>query len=415
MNDCNKYIASIFDSLIGRFRNNSFDVEKYSIEEVEKINKIFKKLDCIRDCGDDERKELYFSIPKGDIDDYIKYFGIEKDNMDFYTDFDTYDEFVKDYNDRYSKDIYWYKLVSTKYQGFRTISINSKVIVQTNIDETDGFKNLRIQELLDIILVKVDECIEMLKNNTYNDYVSNNISPLKRVGMIKRSDYWDYYSEYRTNFWDNFTKDEIDYFIDDVSKECNDRIGEMTSGKYYECCYLCYKEVLNKESLEKIKGLSSKEVYLKYADGRDEGLRDIDIDSSVEFDKWFNDIERFGGHPWEIIRGNSFNRINLQVCYDNGYYLALDGSVSDRTELVLKMYLILRKNNIPVKLYYKDELKKYVLEEDYIGIVPEGVMPIKCGSYFPNYKLISFINLSDEDDKIIDKVIWQDIEKVYLK
>lgn len=410
MDNCNKYIASIFDSLIGRFSDNSFEVEKYSIEEIGKINKIFEKLDYIKECGDDERKELYFSIPKGNIDDYIKYFGIEKDNVDFYTDFYAYDEFEKDYNDRYSKDIYWYKLVSTKYQGFRCISINSKVIVQINIDETDGFKNLRIQELLDIILVKVDECIEMLKNNTYNDYVMNNISPLKRIGVIKRSDYWDFYPEEREYFKDNISDDDINYFINDVANGCNDKLIEMSANKYYECCYLAYKAV----SYD-VDGLSFKDAYLKYADGRDEGLRDINPDSSSDFDTWFNDREHFGGHPWEIIRGHSFNRINLQVFYDEGYYLALDGSVSGGTIDILKIYLTLRRNNIPVKLFYKDELKKYVYEEDYIGIVPEDVWPIKCNSYFPDEKLISFINLKGEDDKIIDKVIWQEIDKVYLK
>lgn len=410
MDNCNKYIASIFDSLIGRFSDNFFEVEKYSVEEIEKINKIFEKLDYVKECGDDERKELYFSIPKGNIDDYIKYFGIEKDNVDFYTDFDTYDEFEKNYNDRYSKDIYWYKLVSTKYQGFRCISINSKVIVQTNIDETDGFKNLRIQELLDIILVKVDECIEMLKNNTYNEYVMNNISPLKRVGVIRRSDYWDFYPEEREYFKDNISDDDINYFINDVANGSNDKLIEMSANKYYECCYLAYKAV----SYD-VDGLSFKDAYLKYADGRDEGLRDINPDSSSDFDTWFNDREHFGGHPWEIIRGHSFNRINLQVFYDEGYYLALDGSVSGGTIDILKIYLTLRRNNIPVKLYYKDELKKYVYEEDYIGIVPECVWPIKCNSYFPGEKLISFINLKGEDDIIIDKVIWQEIDKVYLK
>ena len=72
---------------------------------------------------------------------------------------------------------------------------------------------------------------------------------------------------------------------------------------------------------------NDKELYLKYADGRDEGLSEIDENSSVEFNKWYNDDNRFGGHPWEIIRGHSFARVNLQVCRDNkGYYLSIDGS-----------------------------------------------------------------------------------------
>lgn len=406
-----KLIAPIFDNLIRRFRCRAFDIGKYDIKVIQRINKLYERLDLIKSCGDDEKKILYFSISRGEFQDYWDYLGVEEDD-DY-----AYEDYKREWNETYKRDVCWYRLVATKYEDFRVVSINREVVVQANIsDEISNFECVDLHVFLDLIIVKVDECISMLEKDIYNDFVDSNISLLKRVGMIKRSDYWDCYPEYRINFWGNFTKDEIEYFINDISKDNDDIIKEMTANKYYECCYLCYKEALTEEALDKIRGLLPKEVYLKYADGRDEGLRDINPNSSKEFDNWYNDKSRFGGHPWEIIRGHSFNRINLCVGYDGeGYYLSLDGSVADRTELVLKMYLSLRKNNIPVKLYYKDELRKYVLEEDYIGIVPEGVMPIKCDSYFPKEKLISYINLSDEDEMIIDKVKWQEIDKAYLK
>lgn len=182
----------------------------------------------------------------------------------------------------------------------------------------------------------------------------------------------------------------------------------MTSGKYFECVRLAYQsnnyDILN---------LSDKELYLKYAEGRDEGLSEIDSDSSEKFDEWYNDKNRFGGHSWEIIRGHSFSRVNLCVSYDNnGYYLSLDGSIVLRKVEIVKIYLALKKNNMPVQIYDVSSIKNAFSGDSYIGIVPREIIPIRCGSYFKNYKPLEFTHIKDE--KILDYIIWQDIDKVYL-
>lgn len=275
--------------------------------------------------------------------------------------------------------------------------------------ENNYFENSDLEQLLDFLIYKVKEIIEMLENNTYNDYISNNLSHKNRFGVIKRSDYWNLYPNTKKALLSDISQEEIDGFIKNASDNVNERIKDMTSGKYFECVRLAYTN-----NNYEINGLSDKELYLKYADGRDEGLTEINPCSSEEFDKWYNDKNRFGGHPWEIMRGHSFYRVNLYIAHDeNGYYLSLDGSRILRKIEIAKIFLILNQNNIPIEVHNVEVIKQALTGNDYIGIVPHDIMPIECSSYFKDFKPSEFINNIEE--KKLDYIIWQEVEKAYLK
>ena len=52
---------------------------------------------------------------------------------------------------------------------------------------------------------------------------------------------------------------------------------------------------------------------------------------------------------------------------------------------------------------------------DRIGIVPAGVIPHYCESYFPGETLLDFMNLDKEDEeKILEYIVWQDIPEQNL-
>ena len=213
-------------------------------------------------------------------------------------------------------------------------------------DKYNFFENRTLQELLDFIIYKVSECIKMLENNTYNDYIAKNLSYKNRFELIKRNDYWNLYPDVKNKLLKEISKEEINDFIINASEKIHDRIENMTSGKYFAAVRLAYKS-----NNYEIGDLSDKELYLKYADGRDEGLSKLAPNSSIEFDNWYNDNNRFGGHPWEIIRGHSFGRVNLHISHDDkGYYLSLDGSKILRKKEIVKIYLVLKENNIPVNI-----------------------------------------------------------------
>lgn len=376
--------AQKLDSLLRILEIKGLNSESIDDLSKEKLNKLYELLDRIKPLKEDDYKVLYFSVKKGKNGDYDDY---------------------KDYDD----DIYWYKMVTTKYNEYYMISINSQCVLYTNINDKGFFENSQLKELLEFLIKKVKECIKRLEDGTYNENINDNYSYENKFGVIKRKDYWKTYPEIKEYLLEEITNEEIDYFLKNATSNEKKRINDMTSGKYFEYVYLIYKS-LNYE----IGNLSNKELYLKYADGRDMGLSEIDESSSVEFEKWLNDNTKFGGHPYEIIPGHSFSRINLFIRKDElGYYLSINGRNLIRKIEIVKIFNILHKNNIPLNIYDVDVIKESLKGNDYIGIVPSSILPIYCEEYFKKYKPLEFIHMKDK--KMLKHIKWEDLEVIELK
>lgn len=401
-----KFAAPEIDKLLRIFDIKTFNPKSYDNKVKIKLNELYELLDKIKPLdGTDDLKILYFSVNRGTIKEYGDYLELKE-----YGEVSSYEEFEKNFQEDYPDDVYWYRMVTSKYENYRTISINYKTIVYANMDsETDCFENRQLQELLDFIIYKVSNCLKMLENNTYNEYIRKNLSYKNKFGVIKRSDYWKLYPNIKEELLQEISLKEINDIIESTPLESDNRIKKMTSSKYFECVRLAYLS-----NNYDIKDLSDKELYLKYADGRDEGLSKIELNSSLEFDNWYNDENKFGGHPWEIMPGHSFSRVNLYISHDDkGYYLSLDGRRILRKIEIAKIYLALKKNNIPIKIHNVDILKNALSGNDYIGIVPREIFPISCEGYFKDYKPLEFTHV--EDLKILDYITWEEIEKLYLK
>lgn len=401
-----KFTAPELDNLLRIFDIKSFNPQHYDNKVKNKLNKLYDLLDKIKPLeGGDDLKIIYFNVNRGNIENYGNYEELKK-----YNEVSDYKEFEKNFKEDYPDDIYWYRLVTNKYKNYRTISINYKNIIYADMNnENSCFERKDLQELLDFIIYKVSKCIELLENNSYNDYISNNLSYKNRFGVIKRSDYWNLYPDTKKELLKYISQEEINNFVNFTNEEVEDRIKNMTSGKYFECVRLAYQN--NNYDID---NLTDKELYLKYADGRDEGLSKINPESNIEFDNWYNDKNRFGGHPWEIMRGHSFYRVNLSISHDDkGYYLSLNGNTILRKIEIAKIYLALKENNIPVKIHNVDAIKEALVGNDYIGIVPREILPIQCGSYFVNYNPLEFIHI--EDEKILAHIIWQEVEELHPK
>lgn len=159
-----------------------------------------------------------------------------------------------------------------------------------------------------------------------------------------------------------------------------------------------------------------KEQYYLHADGRDEGLRDIDADDPNAFHEWLHDRTRHGGHPWEVCRGGNSTHISLRPVDDeNGYFLYLDGDAWNRTVETVKFYLALTRSGIPVFLLEASTLADRMAEKEKIGIVPEGVLPAYCESWFPDEHIIDYMNLPYEDrEKFLPFCTWYEEDPIVL-
>ena len=75
----------------------------------------------------------------------------------------------------------------------------------------------------------------------------------------------------------------------------------------------------------------------------------------------------------------------------------------------------MKDEGLPVFIMDANELTARLKGEERIGIVPDGVIPKYCSSWFPGEKIISFMNLDSEDkEKILPFITWQPIEHFRL-
>jgi hypothetical protein len=188
-------------------------------------------------------------------------------------------------------------------------------------------------------------------------------------------------------------------------------IENMTSGLFFRCCQMGYAA----NHYEGGGTLSPKELYQKHADGRDEGLMDIDEDSPEAFRNWYEHRER-GGHPWEVCRGGNSTRVSLYVCKaDRGFYFAVAGSSWGRSNETINFYLALHRAGMPVIIDEGNRLADRITGKDIIGIVPQGVFPRYCSHYFPGEQILDFMNLPEEKhDEFAAKCVWRDEPEISI-
>lgn len=290
------------------------------------------------------------------------------------------------------------------------------VIVQDKRREPAGFPN-EIPEFVQWLIEGVKECIEMLKSGTYNDFIKENLPPEHRIGKILRKHYWDVWPEARKEFFEDISAEDVAEFIRKASAQgegsetIKERLPSMTANDFFRFCAMGYAE-------NKYNGCDKtpKEQYYLHADGRDEGLKDLDPDDPEAFHAWLHDYSHGGGHPWEVCRGGNSTHVSLRPMDDkDGYFLYLDGDAWNRTIETVKFYLALTRAGIPVYLIEAHTLADRLAEKEWIGIVPDGVMPAYCESWFPNEHIIDYMNLPyDDREKFLPFCVWYDEEPIML-
>ncbi|MCX5727743.1 MAG: hypothetical protein NTZ28_02695 [Nitrospirae bacterium] len=154
-------------------------------------------------------------------------------------------------------------------------------------------------------------------------------------------------------------------------------VETMTAGRFFEYCRIAYIAARRKE--DKVDtSLTGRELYARHADGRHEGLLDIDPDSPHEFADWIDGKHpkrTMGGHPWEIKRGGNTTHIDLAVMrplpgVKQGFKVELRGESIGRMVETVRMFLALQAAGLPISIAHPEGVRKRLLAQDTIGIVP---------------------------------------------
>ncbi len=198
----------------------------------------------------------------------------------------------------------------------------------------------------------------------------------------------------------------------------NTELPTMTAADYFSYCKIAY--LAGKRKGEAVdESLSGREMYKRYADGRDEGLLDIDETSEQEFADWIDGTHpkrRGGGHPWEIKRGGNTTHINLSVgrpsyYQKEGFKFELHGEAIGRMVETMKMLLAIHKASLPISIYDPEGIRKRLLGQDNIGIVPHYSTLHRANQHFKKeedvYDVLYYDELGRFKRRITPFIRWE--------
>jgi hypothetical protein len=176
------------------------------------------------------------------------------------------------------------------------------------------------------------------------------------------------------------------------SREENSTVETMNAGDFFRYCRIAYLAGRRPDDAVDER-LTGRELYRRYADGRHEGLLDIDEDAPEEFAAWIDGThpkKTVGGHPWEIKRGGNTTHIDLCVLRPRykkeGYQLMLQAPALTRLAEAVRMVLAIHDEGLPITIEDAGGIRKRLLGQDNIGIIPKYGFLHRSNQQFDKYR-----------------------------
>ncbi|WP_319756901.1 hypothetical protein [uncultured Sphaerochaeta sp.] len=202
-------------------------------------------------------------------------------------------------------------------------------------------------------------------------------------------------------------------------KQADAEVKTFTANEYFAYCKIAYLAAKRDDEVIDA-SLSGRELYRQFADGRDEGLLKIDGDSPEEFADWIDNkhpLRSMGGHPWEIKRGGNTTHISLAVYRpmyrEEGYVIQLSGESLGRMEETLRMLLAIHEAGLPITITNPESVRKRLLAQDNIGIIPEYVWFHRANQRFRKdedvFEVMHYKELGRYKRRVTPFITWQPI------
>jgi hypothetical protein len=198
----------------------------------------------------------------------------------------------------------------------------------------------------------------------------------------------------------------------------NTEVSSMTAADYFRYCRIAY--IAGKRKEETVdESLSGREMYGRYADGRHEGLLDIDPASEQEFADWIDGRHPKrgqGGHPWEIKRGGNTTHIDLTVSRPSlyrreGFKVELRGESIGRMVETMRMFLAIHEDKLPISIANPEGARKRLMAQDNIGIIPSYASLHRANQHFGQYEdvfdVMYYDDLGRSKRRITPFVTWE--------
>lgn len=434
--------AQIVDHYINILKGHDLSTMTLDEKSKERLIELFDVASVIAPMGDDDKKLFWIKVPRGPFREYVKR------NFDYDDDFSDEEKreyFKEDYPEKYK----WYELCLVRHNSvindgeFYGLFMADEYIMSINDPNESGWP-LDVSGFLEGLIEASKKVIELLEVGKYNNMIKRDLPFRCKYGRILRKDYYDIYPEIREEYKSGIGENELKDFLDYVSKNDAEKeppflLYKMTARMYYEACGIAYDATGyesrshwrfndSDEEHERYGGVTPKEKYYMYADGRDDGLMNVPMDDPEEFDLWLDEKGKYyefnGHHPFEIRTAGSIRySVHLFPYHKSGdtagYYFCLSGDSYHSSFETIKMFNALVRAKLPVLFYNAKAVADRFMEKDDIGILPETIPSFyaRYGNSHIGSDVMDFVNLSDgeKEQEVIAKVKWMDEPEVTLK
>lgn len=403
--------------------NTNRETDMFDQSIYRKLTKIYSVFSCVQPVGDDELRETWLEIGRGPIEAFGNFEEFQESG-----EVETMDDFEQLWKDYYPDETKWYKFQTAKYEDNLYFYFGGKLLWTVNEnkfreeDAKTGWNLEYYERFAGWLLERLTDETNKLKKDAdaYNLYIQQNLSWSKRLGKIRRRDFWEIMGTETIRPDLKLGPELIKKLKKAVTRTKENQfplLKEMTANLYFRICEIGYDA--NNYFKNSTETLSPRDKYLSFADGRDAGLRDINGDSPEAFNEWYNSGIRMGAHPWEICRGGNSTHISLYVIKKDGKWIFdLAGSSIVRVEETVRMAIAFWENQIPFELRDADEIVRMVTGEDFIGIVPDTIFPRYCHSLFPEKdRIMDFMNLGSDKEivpVVVEKAQWYPLERIEI-
>ena len=406
--------APQIDSFMFHYHREEYSLDKKSTKL---LDRLYALLSETEPCGGDERRSVWIRAARGTLDDYGDYDMLLEDG-----EVTSREQFEENWRLDYPDEYYYYELTTIQYMEWRTVTLNGEPVIRINPDK-NGWEH-DISEYLEWMISEVENVLDLLKKGEYNRSIRETLPYKYRTGVISTKEYWKLYPDAEARHFETLSREECAEFARllaegaaDIAKKPLGRYKEMTVNMYLEISKIGY-------DANKLEGYETKtplEMYKRHADGRDGGLLQLDPDSPKAFEEWYNSPDKWvienPSHLWEAIAGSSRTRLHFSVHRDEGgYFFTLSQNEFCCPEEVVRFYIALRKNGIPVYIYNGAQIEKYLSGNGKIGIIPCFDEPYEYFyGGFDDKDVGEFINLPEEPcNELIEKITWEKLPVVRL-
>ena len=384
----------------------------YDERSYELLDELYSLLQRIKPTGKNNAWNFWIKAERGTIEDFGNYEEMLEDG-----EVENYAEFEQRWKDEYPDEIEWFDFhaIYDEEIDYRAIWVHHKFVIEQDNRKEKSYEH-DISVFVQWLVDQVKNVIFELEAGTYNSRVESELPVKHRVGTVLRKHEWDIYPNVKETIIGNMTDEDIRYFLSYAKSSIDEnepRLAHISANDFYRYCAMGYKACGYYDTDK-----TPKEQYYLRADGRDENLSAIDLDNPDAFSEWYHNERIRGGHPWEVCRGGNSTHVSLYVWHDEkGWSLNVAGSAWTRCAEAAQFFLALHRAGLPVSINQAEMLKRRLMGEEKIGIVPDGVFPAYCDSYFPGEEVIDFSNLPHETEdceKLLPHCIWQPLTIIEL-